>query len=250
MSLAAEYRQQAQWRSWPLVFDQLPLQPGHAILDLGCAIGDQARELASRGCSVIGLDANRELIAAARLDQPPHCEFLVCDLRNPPSLGLQADGIWCSFAAAYFPRLDELLGRWTPLLKPGGWLAITEIDDFFGHEPLSPRTRSLLQEFEADALAAGRYDFHMGSKLPGFLSQAGVAVSQVLTLPDQEFSLQGAATPEVVEAWQKRFQRMPHLRAICASEFAAVQEDFLSCLSRPNHVSTAKVISCIATKRS
>lgn len=250
MTLTAEYRQQWQWRSWPLVFDQLPLRPGHTILDLGCGIGDQARELASRGCNVIGLDANQELIDAALREHAPHCEFLVCDLRTPPSLGRQTDGIWCSFAAAYFPRLHDLLRRWTPLLKPGGWLAITEIDDFFGHEPLSPRTRSLLQEFEADALAVGRYDFHMGSKLQGWLEQGGLAVSRVLTLPDQEFSFQGAATPDVLEAWRKRFQRMPHLRAICASEFAAVQEDFLSCLSRAGHVSTAKVISCIARKRS
>ncbi|HKO11067.1 MAG TPA: methyltransferase domain-containing protein [Acidobacteriaceae bacterium] len=248
MTLAAEYRQQSQWRSWNLLFEELPLQPGNTILDLGCGIGDQARELASRGCNVIGLDANQELIDAALRERPPNCEFLLCDLRKPPNLGLQAGGIWCSFAAAYFPRLDEFLSRWTPLLKPGGWLALTEIDDLFGHEPLSPRTRSLLREFEADALAAGRYDFHMGSKLQGCLEQAGLAISQSLTLPDQEFSFQGAAEPEVIEAWRQRFQRMPRLREICDSEFGPMQEEFLSCLARPDHISTAKVISCIATR--
>ncbi|MGD0368813.1 MAG: methyltransferase domain-containing protein [Acidobacteriaceae bacterium] len=248
MSLAAEYRQQFTWRSWNLLLEELPLQPGQTVLDLGCAIGDQARELASRGCKVIGLDGNQELIDAAILDQPPNCEFLTCDLRNPPDPDIRVDGIWSSFLAAYFTNLVEFLRRWSPVLNPGGWIAITEIDDFFGHEPLSARTKSLLQAFADDALTAGRYDFHMGGKLQSSLAQAGFAVSRVLTLPDRELSFQGAALPEVVEAWRTRFQRMPRLRAICGSEFANVQEEFLSCLSRPDHVSTAKVISCTATK--
>jgi ubiquinone/menaquinone biosynthesis C-methylase UbiE len=248
MSLAAEYRQQFTWRSWSLIFEEVPLQPGQTILDLGCGIGDQARELASRGCKVIGLDGNQELIDAAILEQPPNCEFLTCDLRNPPNPGIRVDGIWSSFVAAYFTNLVELLRRWSPVLSPEGWIAITEIDDFFGHEPLSPRTKSLLQAFADDALTAGRYDFHMGGKLQSCLAQAGFAVSRVLTLPDRELSFQGAAPPEVVEAWRTRFQRMPRLQAICGSEFANVQEEFLSCLSRHDHVSTAKVISCIAMK--
>ena len=248
MSLAAEYRQQFPWRPWNLILAEVPLQPGHTILDLGCGIGDQARELASRGCKVIGLDGNQELINAAILEQPPNCEFLAYDLRNAPNPGIRVDGIWSSFLAAYFTNLVEALRRWAPALSPGGWIAITEIDDFFGHEPLSARTKSLLQAFADDVLAAGRYDFHMGGKLENCLAQAGFAVSHVLSLPDRELSFQGAARSEVVAAWRTRFNRMPRLRAICGSEFANVEEEFLSCLSRPDHVSTAKVISCIGTK--
>jgi hypothetical protein len=141
-------------------------------------------------------------------------------------------------------------GRSVPFVTPksGGWVAITEIEDLFGHEPLSSRTRWFLHRLADDALTAGRHDFHMGGKLQGYLEQAGVSVSRLLALPDQELSFQGAATPEVVNAWQRRFQRMPHLQALCASEFPSVQEEFLSCLSRPDHVSTAEVISCIGVK--
>lgn len=101
MSLAAEYRQQFDWRSWSLIFEEVPLQPGQTVLDLGCGIGDQARELASRGCKVIGLDASEELIGEAILGQPLNCEFRTCDLRNAPNLSINVDGIWCSFVAAY-----------------------------------------------------------------------------------------------------------------------------------------------------
>lgn len=248
MSLAAEYRQQFQWRSWQLVLDKLPLQAGQTVLDLGCGIGDQARELASRGCKVIGLDANQELIAAAISHQISNCEFLICDLRNPPPLDLRVDGIWCSFVAAYFTDLTRLLTRWTPLLKPGGWIAITEVEDLFGHKPLGSRTQWVLRRLPDDALSAGRYDFHMGGKLHSYLQQTGFSKAQRLALPDQELSFQGSATSEVIDAWRRRLQRMPHLRALCAAQFPNVQEEFLSCLSRPDHVSTTQVISCLAVK--
>ena len=248
MSLAAEYRQQFRWRPWSQIFAEVPLEPGQTILDLGCATGDQARELASRGCHVIGLDGNQELLDAAAADRPPNCKFRACDLRNPPHPGIVADGIWCSFTAAYMIDLVRFLKTWAQFLRVGGWIAITEVDDLFGHEPLSERTRSLLQGFADDARGSGRYDFHMGGKLEDCLVEAGFTVTRVLTLPDQELSFPGAAPAEVVEAWRRRLQRMPGLRRFCPSEFAQVEEEFLSCLSRPDHVSRAKVITCIATK--
>lgn len=250
MQLAADYREQFQWRSWKLIFDELPLQPGQAILDLGCGIGSQARELAIRGCKVTGLDGNQELIDAAIGEQTPNCNFEVCDLREPPNLGASFDGIWCSFVAAYFTDLNWLLEQWTPLLKPTGWLALTEVENLFGHEPLTSRTRWFLQRLVDDALVKGRYDFQMGGKLRGCLEKVGFSVSQQLTLPDRELSFQGPASPEVVDAWRRRFQRMPHLQALCGSEFPTVQDDFLTCLSRVDHISTAKVICCIAVKTS
>ena len=248
MSLVAEYQQQFRWRPWKQIFEEVPLQRGQTIFDLGCAAGSQARELASRGCHVIGLDGNRELIDAAAADSPPNCRFLACDLRNPPNLGIMADGIWCSFTAAYMIDLVGFLKTWAQFLRSGGWIAMTEIDDLFGHEPLSERTRALLQGFAEEARASGRYDFHMGGKLQDYLAQAGFAVTRVFTLPDSELCFRGAAAPEVVDAWQRRFERMPGLRRFCPSEFAQVEEEFLSCLSRPDHVSTARVITCIATR--
>jgi len=87
-----------------------------------------------------------------------------------------------------------------------------------------------------------------GGKLQEHLTQAGFAVSRVLTLPDEELSFRGPAAPAAVVAWQKRVERMTLLQKFCASEFENVREEFLSCLTRPDHLSTAKVVSCIATK--
>src|SRR5215813_7052645 len=43
-------------------------------------------------------------------------------------------------------------------------------------------------------------------------------------------------------------KRMTLLKKFCASEFENVRDEFLFCLTRPDHLSTAKVVSCIAFK--
>ena len=248
MSLSTDYKRQFLWRPWPTIFDALPPLQGRTVLDLGCGVGDQAAALAARGARVIGIDGNEELLREAQTRQIPNAEFQLADLHALPDLGIVVDGIWCSFAAAYFPDLAEILAAWSRRLRPGGWITLTEIDDLFGHEPLSARTKALFEAYAQDALAAGRYDFHMGRKLRDHLEQSGFTVSKVLMLEDQELSFSGPAPPEVVEAWRNRFDRMTLLRDFCGSDFEPVREEFLGCLRRADHRSTAKVHCCIASR--
>lgn len=247
-NLAGYYRRQLAWRDWPRVLAALPSLGGQTVLDLGCGVGDQAALLAARGARVIGFDLNEEVLNHARSRQLPGAVFHACDLRALPDLGVTADGLWCSFAAAYFPDLPAVLPGWAKHLRPGGWIALTEIDDFFGHEPLSATTTSLLESYARDAVAAGRYDFHMGCKLQGYLERSGFTVSQVVTLADQELSFDGPALPEVIDAWRSRLDGMKLLQAFCGSGFEALREDFLGCLAAAGHRSLAEVVCCIASK--
>jgi SAM-dependent methyltransferase len=249
MSLASEYKQQFGWRAWPRIFDALRPLHGQTVLDLGCGVGDLAAELVARGARVIGVDGNEELLDAARSRGLADAEFRSGDLRAPLDLGVLVDGLWASFVPAYFPELAAVLGLWRTYLRPGGWIALTEIDDLFGHEPLGERTRSLLGTYAQDAFAAGWYDFQMGRKLRGHLEQSGFAVSTELIVEDQEFSSDGPALPEVVEGWRRRLQRMKLLRDFCGPEFEQVRDDFLGCLAHADHRSAAKVYCCIATSR-
>ncbi len=248
MSLADEYRRQAAWRDWPTVFDALPALQGQTVLDLGCAVGDQAAELTARGARVIGLDRNEELLREARSRGLANAEFRCADLHLPLGLDAAADGIWSSFAAAYFPDLPAVLEVWSAALRPGGWIALTEIDDFFGHQPIQERTRSLLENYARIALASGRYDFHMGRKLPGHLERAGFTASKVFALADQELAFDGPAPPEVIAAWRARLDRMQLLQDFCGARFEALRDDLLACLGRPDHRSTARVSCCIASR--
>lgn len=248
MSLTSYYKRQFGWRDWASVFRVLPPLEGQTVIDLGCGVGDLARELVARGATVIGCDMNEEFLREARSRQLANAEFRMADLRSLPDLGVVADGLWCSFTAAYFTDLTTVLSSWARSVKSGAWIALTEVDDLFGHEPLSERTSSLLSAYAEAAFAAGRYDFHMGRKLSEYLTGAAFTVSKCLILNDAELSFSGPASPDVLDAWRARFNRMTLLRDFCGPSIDQVQDEFLSCLMRADHWSRAKVYCCIASK--
>jgi SAM-dependent methyltransferase len=156
MSLADDYQRQLQWRSWPAVFARLPSVQGQWVLDLGCAVGDQSAEFVARGARVSGMDGNDELLQVARSKGLANAQFIQADLRALPELGTTADGLWCSFAAAYFPELPAVLASWARHVKPGAWICLVEIDDLFGHEPLSTTAKRLLDAYAREHSAMPR----------------------------------------------------------------------------------------------
>jgi hypothetical protein len=195
MALIDEYKRQWAWRSWGPILDSLPPLEGRTVLDLGCAVGDQAAELAARGAHVVGIDADKGLLSAAQSRGIVGAEFHCADLCALPEMHVPADGIWCSFATAYFPDLAAVLASWTGALRAGGWIALTEIDDLFGHAPLSERTQALLDAFAEDALRAGRYDMRMGRKLAGHLERAGLVTSKISPSMTQSYRSTGPPRP-------------------------------------------------------
>jgi hypothetical protein len=149
-----------------------------------------------------------------------------------------------------FPDLPAVIPEWTRHLKQGGWIALVEVDDLFGHEPLEDRARTLLESYACDSLATGRYDFNMGRKLKGHLQQSGFEVTKEFTLVDLELSFDGPARQDVVDAWRNRFKRMKLLRDFCGQSTDELEYEFLNCLIRGDHRSRAKVYCCIGTRRS
>ena len=247
MDLAEQYRRQFAWRAWPTALDLLPPLRGQTVLDLGCSVGDIAAALVARGARVIGVDGSDELLAVARSRDLPGATFHSADLSELPAFG-PVDGVWSSFTAAYMRDLPAALTRWTTTLVPGGWLALIDIDDLFGHDPLSPATHALLDAFADDALAAGRYDFRMGRKLALAARQAGLEPLTATTLPDAELAFTGPAAPDVIDAWRRRLARMPLLQRHCGEGFPALERELLACLAHPGHRSSATVQMVLARK--
>jgi ubiquinone/menaquinone biosynthesis C-methylase UbiE len=241
------YRNQFRWRDWQTAFDAVPLEQGQTVLDLGCGVGALAEALLARGAGrVVGVDGNQELLDAARARGLPGLELHRADLAALPDFSVTADGFWCSFTAAYFPDLTRALRSWARALRPGGWIAITEVDDLFGHAPLAPSTVDLLSGYAREALSAGRYDFHMGRNLRSHLERAGFAVISELVLADRELAADGSVSREVLEAWRLRLSRMKLLQAFCGDRYEELESDFLGCLSRADHRATARVMSLVA----
>jgi SAM-dependent methyltransferase len=245
MNLALQYERQYRWRSWQQAYAELPPLEGARVLDLGCAIGDQARDLAALGAQVLGIDADENLLARATSRGIVGAKFELGDISSPAaSAGF--DGIWASFVPAYFTDFAPVLLRWRNLLRPGGWIALTEVSALFHHEPLPAGARTLLDAYVRESSQAGRYDFDMGSKLASHLTAAGLSVEVERVLPDRELSFAGAADEEVLEAWAARFARMRLLKDRARDESPALQEEFLRCLSQQQHTTECRVHFCLA----
>ena len=217
-------------------------------MDLGCGPGEVAELLVGRGARVVGVDLNEELLAAARARELPGAEFIAADLREPFRVPAAVDGLWASFLAAYFVDLAPAVERWAVHLRPGSWIALTEIDDLFGHAPLEPRTRELLDCYAEEALELGRYDFRMGRKLPAHLEVVGFRVTRELELEDRELAFRGPAPPDVLAAWRRRLDRMTLLHDFCGPEMLRVRDDLLACLASPEHGCIARVRCCVAVR--
>ncbi len=247
MDLASQYEHQYRWRSWQQAYGALPSLAGACVLDLGCSVGDQSRDLAALGAQVVGVDANEELLARARLRGICGVTFASGDIQRPQVEG-PFDGIWASFVAAYFPDLPAVLSRWRELLRPGGWIALTEVSGMFRHEPLSSGTRAFLDAYVQDSRQGGRYEFDMGSKLTGHLATAGFQVVAAHLLPDRELSFTGPADPDVLEAWAARLDRMGLLLERSREAGLQIRAALLDCLASPAHTTESHVHFCLARR--
>jgi SAM-dependent methyltransferase len=248
MSLADEYECQSRRRAWTEVIDALPITPGQTVLDLGCAVGAQSALLAARGCRVVGCDANHALLDVARSRGIEGARFLQVDLRDLGGIEVKADGLWCSYTAAYFVDFPPVLAHWMTKLRPGAWVALVEVDDLFAHAPLDAEARSIVEGYVEHALAAGRYDFCKGRRLADEMRQAGLVVTHEMTVNDPEFTQSGALPAEIVEAWRARLDRMRLLQEHCGARWDQVRAAFLACLRSDGHSSGTTVRGCIGVK--
>jgi SAM-dependent methyltransferase len=244
--LSAQYEQAERWRHRDEALTCIPLQAGQRILDLGCGVGQVAARFHRLGAQVIGVDGNEELLEAART-RYPEVRFEKLDLQEltPASFG-QVDGVWASFVAAYFPNLESAVARWRDCVVPGGWMALVEMDDLFGHQPLPSSISDEIHEFYTRARAA--YDFQCGHRLAGAAERAGLTIIHEGTLPDDELSFQGPAQTDVLEAWRLRLQRVVGLKAFLGSRSPEFERTFLHTLASPDHQSTTRVFIVVARR--
>ena len=236
-------------RDWAQIYDVLPSLENSSVLDLGCGPGYQARDLAKRGARVVGVDINPERIEHATAQGRRRCEFIVGDMFNLAELGLgEFDGIWSSFAAAYCTDFEPILEHWIGFLKPGGWIALTEMSGLFDHEPLDPEMRDRLRAFYRERFELGTYDFFAGSKLGEVVDRSGLRTRQSRLVADAELSTSGPLAPAAAQSWERRLDRMNSLAGFFGSDFEAFRTAFLSAITSDEHTSQCTVQCVLATK--
>lgn len=112
-------------------FELLPPLPQPHILDIGCGPGEQTLTLArlSDG-SITAVDTHQpylnRLAAQAQAEFPGRITCLNADMAALPFDPHRFDLIW-SEGAIYIMGLEAGLGQWRDLLRPGGYLAISEL---------------------------------------------------------------------------------------------------------------------------
>ena len=108
----------------------LPERP--LLLDLGCGVGRSALVLAERtGGRVVAVDKSAgylETLARSARERglEGRVEARCGDMAAPAVERESADLIWAE-GSIYILGLERGLRLWRPLLKPGGWIALTEI---------------------------------------------------------------------------------------------------------------------------
>jgi 2-polyprenyl-3-methyl-5-hydroxy-6-metoxy-1,4-benzoquinol methylase len=102
---------------------------GTLWLDAGCGAGTLARWLATRGCSVLGVDAASEMVAAARStaeNQSDRLSFVrVTTIARLALDDRSLDGVLCSSVLEYVPDPSVCLTEFARVLKPGGLLLVS-----------------------------------------------------------------------------------------------------------------------------
>lgn len=249
MTTKYEYTRQAEFRSWANYLKELPPNRNSSILDLGCGLGTTTKLLASKYSHVTGIDCNTTFVNnAVKDEQAANIRFIKADLRKINDLKLpKADGIWCSFTAAYFPDFNEVLPNWIRFLNTGGWISLVEVNDLFNHSPLSKDTHDVFADHYRKLFAGNQYDFMMGSKLKYYAEKYHLRIIKNLEMSDPEFTFSGAANESVVAAWQDRLRRMTGFRKSLGEKgFDKVEHEFLDCIRRDDHISFAKINFLIA----
>lgn len=242
MLISQIYSNQYRWRRWSGVYPDLGDISGRLVLDLGCGIGDQARDLSRLGANVLGIDANQDVIDHANRREILRARFLCDNIKNLKKHELESDGIWASFTAAYFPHFDQFLDCIDNVLKPGGWLAITEVDNLFGHEPLASQWIALVERYYSKSLEEGVYRFRSRDHVHEVLSKRGWRIEIDRKLEDDEFCFTGPADSDVVDAWKTRLGFMiPRFVERFGSKAMGFDSAFLQCIASEEHRSRSRV---------
>ena len=121
-------------RSWRrTTVGALGLPPNSLVLDVACGTGDLTRLAMSQGHRVIGVDLSAGMLAANGTGAP----LVQADCRQLPFPDGTFDGLVCGYALRNFADLAGALAETARVLRPGGRVAMLEID-----KPASPVLRA------------------------------------------------------------------------------------------------------------
>jgi demethylmenaquinone methyltransferase/2-methoxy-6-polyprenyl-1,4-benzoquinol methylase len=100
---------------------------GDRVLDLACGTGDLSEQAALLGARVVGIDFAGEMLRGARR-RGIEVGFVQGDAEALPLPDASVDVVSCGFALRNFASLDTALDEVVRVLRPGGRIALLEVD--------------------------------------------------------------------------------------------------------------------------
>jgi demethylmenaquinone methyltransferase / 2-methoxy-6-polyprenyl-1,4-benzoquinol methylase len=104
--------------------DVLALPTGSLLLDLACGTGDLTTMATRRGHRVVGADLSWGMLGANHGGAP----LVQADSSRLPFRTGTFDGVVCGYALRNFGDVDAALSETARVLRPGGRLAVLEVD--------------------------------------------------------------------------------------------------------------------------
>ena len=99
---------------------------GGVALDAACGTGRHSAHLSERGFAVIGVDANRSMLALAE-SKVPAGDFRLGDLAALPVDDAAVDVVVCSLALTHVERLEPVIAEFARVTRPGGLVVLSDI---------------------------------------------------------------------------------------------------------------------------
>lgn len=171
----------AQWG--PVVTAEAGVQSGDRVLDVACGTGAltlATAEVAGPSGTVVGLDANPEMLEVARR-KPVEIEWLEGTAEDLPFPDKSFDAVVSQFALMFFEDKRKALSEMMRVLKPGGQLAVA-VCDAVENSPGYDTFASLLDRlFGKEVGDAFRAPFRLGNadRLQDICSKAHLADTEI-----------------------------------------------------------------------
>ncbi len=101
------------------------VSPGTRVIDVASGTGRLTAWFSKKGARAFGLDLCREMLGRVPYDL--HGRFALARAEDLPIASNSADLTVCSFAAAYFPALQEVIREMARITATGGRIVIADV---------------------------------------------------------------------------------------------------------------------------
>ena len=125
------------------------LEPG-VVGDIGCGTGEVSLQLAARGFEVRAVDHSPDMVGVARAKAAAagldgRITFSLAEITELPFEDSTLDGLTCQRVLHHVAELDRVLAEFHRVLKPGGFLYVS---DYLGDDPAPIRALRSLKRLD------------------------------------------------------------------------------------------------------